>query len=229
MDNTRRELEIRKNEATSLLMFVKFLDDGGVPASECSCDIVTVKTSMKANVVMMLYNAVEATVTQCLEKVHDKIKTNNVKYRDLSGELQKLIAVYYGHSIDKSANVDNAMDYVLQFSDFVNGNANVSISYKELTKKYQLYSGNLDTKEILNVLGKYGVDFEQRCSELKTIKDYRNKLAHGEESFEEIGRVLSVEQLLEMKSRAFEFLENMINAIAEYLTEENYMKRVGTN
>ena len=87
-----------------------------------------------------------------------------------------------------------------------------------------MYSGNLDTREILNVLRRYGINFEQRCSELKTIKDYRNKLAHGEESFEEVGRTLSVQQLQEMENRTFEYLEKMINEITKYLDEEKFKK-----
>lgn len=224
MNNTKRELSIRKDEATSLLMFVKYLDEKFIPPDDCMYDYMTVKTSMKANIIMMLYNAVESTVSQCLEKVHDRINANNLKYEELSDDIKKLIAVYYGHSIDQANNVDNAMEYVLRFSDFINGNMNISISYEELTKKYQMYSGNLDTREILNVLKKYGINFEQRCSELKTIKDYRNKLAHGEESFEEIGRTLSVQQLQEMENRTFEYLETMITEITKYLDEEKFKR-----
>lgn len=224
MNNTKRELSIRKDEATSLLMFVKYLDEKFIPPDDCMYDYMTVKTSMKANIIMMLYNAVESTVSQCLEKVHDRINANNLKYEELSDDIKKLIAVYYGHSIDQANNVDNAMEYVLRFSDFINGNVNISISYEELTKKYQMYSGNLDTREILNVLKKYGINFEQRCSELKTIKDYRNKLAHGEESFEEIGRTLSVQQLQEMENRTFEYLETMITEITKYLDEEKFKR-----
>lgn len=224
MNSIRRELEIRKNEAISLLMFIKYLDEDFIPGDACSFNYLTVKTSMKANVVMMLYNAVESTVGKCLEKVHEKINARNLNYNDLSEQLRKLLAIYYGHSIDKSNTVDTAMEYVLQFSDFVNGNTNVTISYEELTKKYQLYSGNLDAREIISVMKKYGINFEQRCSELKTIKDYRNKLAHGEESFEEIGRTLSVQQLDEMKKRTFEYLEKMIEEIARYLSEEKFKK-----
>lgn len=224
MNNTKRELSIRKDEATSLLMFVKYLDEKFIPPDDCMYDYMTVKTSMKANIIMMLYNAVESTVSQCLEKVHDRINANNLKYEELSDDIKKLIAVYYGHSIDQANNVDNAMEYVLRFSDFINGNVNISISYEELTKKYQMYSGNLDTREILNVLKKYGINFEQRCSELKTIKNYRNKLAHGEESFEEIGRTLSVQQLQEMENRTFEYLETMITEITKYLDEEKFKR-----
>lgn len=76
-------------------------------------------------------------------KVHDRINANNLKYEELSDDIKKLIAVYYGHSIDQANNVDNAMEYVLRFSDFINGNVNISISYEELTKSIRCIVGTL--------------------------------------------------------------------------------------
>lgn len=81
---------------------------------------------------------------------------------------------------------------------------------------------NLDTREIINVLKKYGIVYEERCSELKTIKDYRNKLAHGEDSFEEVGRNLSIPQLEEMFRKTFEYLDKMLDEIERYLSDEKY-------
>lgn len=134
MNNTSRELEIRKNETINLLQFIMYLDDGGVSSSDCMCDIMTAKTSMKANVIMMLYNAVEATVTQSLEKIHEVINGKNLRYDDLSDDLRKLMATFFGHSINKAGSVDNAMGFVLQFADFVNGNSNFNVTYNDLAK-----------------------------------------------------------------------------------------------
>ena len=226
MKNTIKELEIRKNEATNLLIFLKYLNETFIPDVDCPYDSTTVSTSIKANIIMMLDNAVESTVGNCLEKVHEKIKSEKLKYNDLSDELKKLIAVYYGYSIEKASDIDKTMDHVLKFADFVNGNIDFVISYSELSEKHQLYSGNLDTREILNVLKKYGIVFEERCTELKTIKDYRNKLAHGEESFEEVGRTLTVQRLEALSNRTFEYLEKLICAIDEYLNEEKFKRQI---
>lgn len=222
MRNVKRELLIRNEETNSLLCFVKHLEEKFLLETEVEYNVMTVKTSMKANIILMLYNAVESTLTKSLEKVHEKIKESRLKYGDLCIEIRKILAVYYGYSMEKSSNVNNAMDYVLQLIDFANGNVYFDISYKELIQKYPMYNGNLDSRVIITVLKRYGIDYDERCSELKTIKDDRNKLAHGEDSFEEIGRNLSIQQLEEMANRTFKYLEKMVRKIECYLDEEKY-------
>lgn len=220
MQGIIRELSIRKEETINLILFVKYLEDISLPQTEF--DVTMVKTSIKANVVLMLYNAVESTLTKCLEKIHERISSQELKYCDLCDEIKLILAVYYEYSMEKSGNIHNKMKYVLQLSDFINGDVCFNISYKDLTKKYPMYSGNLDSKEIITVLKRYGIDYGERCTELKTIKDDRNKLAHGEDSFEEIGRNLSVPQLEEMSNRAFGYLEKMVHEIEGYLEDERY-------
>jgi uncharacterized protein YutE (UPF0331/DUF86 family) len=222
MRNVQRELLIRKEEASSLISFVKYLEEEFLPPTEVEYSIVTVKTSLKANIVLMLYNAIESTLTKSLERIHEKIKEKQLKYCDLRKEIKKILAIYYGYSMEKSGNVNSAMEYALQLADFINGDICFNISYKELVQKYPMYSGNLDSREIITVLKRYGIVYEEHCSELKTIKDDRNKLAHGEDSFEEIGRSLSIPQLEEMSYRTFEYLEKMVREIECYLDEEKY-------
>lgn len=222
MRNVQRELTIRQEETESMIRFVKKIEDGGLSATEVACNITTVKTSLKANIVLMLYNAVESTLTKSLERVHEKIKEKGLRYSEVRGEIKKLMAVYYGYSMEKAANVKSAMDYALQLADFINGNVCFNITYKEMAKKYPMYSGNLDAREITTVLKRYGIIYNEKCSELKTIKDDRNKLAHGEDSFEEIGRNLSVPQLDEMAGRTFDYLKEMIKEIESYLLREKY-------
>lgn len=222
MRNVKRELLIRKEETNSLICFVKHLEESFLLETGVEYNVMTVKTSMKANIILMLYNAVESTLTKSLEKVHEKIKEQRLNYADLCIEIRKILAVYYGYSMEKSSNANTAMEYVLQLADFINGNICFDISYKELIQKYPMYSGNLDSREIKTVLKRYGIVYDERCSELKTIKDDRNKLAHGEDSFEEIGRNLSIPQLEEMANRTFEYLEKMVKEIECYLDEEKY-------
>lgn len=222
MRNIRRELLIRKDETNSLIQFAKYLAEDFLSPEEAEYNIVIVRTSIKANIILMLYNAVESTLTKSLEGIHEKIKEKRLRYSDLNSQLRMILAVYYGYSMEKSANVNRAMEYALKLADFINGNVCFEISYTELAQKYPMYSGNLDTREIINVLKKYGIVYEERCSELKTIKDYRNKLAHGEDSFEEVGRNLSIPQLEEMFRKTFEYLDKMLDEIERYLSDEKY-------
>ena len=222
MQSTKNDLEMRKAEVEEVLKFLQYFEtDFSIP-SDADFSVLGVKTSIKANIVLMLYNAVESTVTSCLKKIHERIRNDSLKYRDLSDQLKKIMAVYYGHSMEKASNMDDEMVIALRFADFVNNLGVFDVSYDELSNKYQLYSGNLDSKEINNVLKKYGIPFNEKCSELQTIKRDRNILAHGEMSFEEIGRDLSIPQLKEMSNRTFNFLNKMIDSVSFFLVNEGY-------
>ena len=77
MRNVKKELQIRKEETNSLICFVKHLEEKFILEREVGYDVLTVKTSMKENIILMLYNAVESTLTKSLEKIHETIKENN--------------------------------------------------------------------------------------------------------------------------------------------------------
>lgn len=104
------------------------------------------------------------------------------------------------------------------------GEITFPLSYNQLCQFYSLYSGNLDSREIISVLKKYGIDFEEKASELKTIKDDRNKLAHGELTFEGVGRNLSLPQLRHMKEKTFRYMESVIDIMNAFIENEGYRK-----
>ena len=61
---------------------------------------------------------------------------------------------------------------------------------------------------------------------MKTIKDIRNKLAHGEESFEEIGRNLTTQYLRNIAGKSFTFMESVMVLTSTYLNTEQYKASV---
>jgi hypothetical protein len=183
---------------------------------------ITVTTSLKASVVLMLYNAVESTVTKSLERMHEILIHKNLKFDDCNENLKELVAVYYEKAKDKSPNIHNKIPFILRFYDYIRSMHSFELSYKELSKFYSLYSGNLDSKSIISILGKYGVGFQEKTSELRTIKKNRNSLAHGEQTFEEVGRDLPTPQLESMKVKTFEYLEKMIDVIEKYINNEEF-------
>lgn len=224
MQNIKRDLSIRSDEVNSILDFLNLIESGDI---ECRVDFgsyTTVKTSIKAGIVLMLYNAVESTVTNCLERIHEIIISQNLMFDDCNDRLKQLIVAYYENAKAKSLDIHNKVPYILKFYDYIKKNRSFDLSYKDLSKFYSLYSGNLDSKEIISVLEKYGIEFHERVAELKTIKENRNKLAHGELTFEEVGRGLSVEHLKPMKEKTFEYLEKMVDEIERFIEERRYEK-----
>ena len=101
----------------------------------------------------------------------------------------------------------------------------MSIEYENFIKFYPMISGNLDAREIRKILQKYGLKFLNECPKLKLVKDYRNKLAHGEMSFEEVGRYLSFEELQVMLKETFSFMDAMINSVDEFIIKKKYLNK----
>lgn len=224
MQTIERDLQIRSDEVSSVINYFQRIENGDLEYRTEIQGLTTVKTSIKAGIVLMLYNAIESTMTKCLVRIHEVLISKNLTFNNCNDKLKQLVAVYYENARDKSSDNHRRASHMLKFYDYINGNSTFDLSYEDLSKFYPLYSGNLDSREIVAVLEKYGIEFEERVSELKTIKDYRNQLAHGEYSFEEIGRELTIQQIQHLTEQTFEYMRKMITEIKKYITEEKYMR-----
>lgn len=226
MINLIRELHIRQEEVENFIIFAEKLEEpvNLNNGNGESFDTLMVRTNLKSSIILMLYNTVESIITKSLNRVHDILIGKNLMYNELNDHLKKITLIYYQSVINGNNNLSNSTEKLFDILELVRGNNLFTLSYEELSKYYQLYSGNLDSREIISILEKYGVGFTEKISELKTIKDYRNKLAHGELSFEEAGRNLSIEQLKVMKDKTFQYIEKIILALDAYINNERYRK-----
>ena len=145
-------------------------------------------------------------------------------FDECTDEIRQLLLAYYENAKEKSLDIHKRVPYILELHDYMKGEITFPLSYNQLCQFYSLYSGNLDSREIISVLKKYGIDFEEKASELKTIKDDRNKLAHGELTFEEVGRNLSLPQLRHMKEKTFRYMESVIDIMNAFIENEGYRK-----
>lgn len=70
--------------------------------------------------------------------------------------------------------------------------------FEDYEKKNKIISGNIDAKLINKILKSYGfsaLDNPMKIHLLK-VKNLRNKLAHGELTFKEVGRQLVLDDLI---------------------------------
>lgn len=102
----------------------------------------------------------------------------------------------------------------------------LNLTYEEFTKHNQggNFSGNLDSKEIRKLAEKYGMDFNLKCREIDSVKFRRNKLAHGDVSFEEQGRVDTMNYMIILKEKTVDFLQQFIQVVEDYITNTKYRK-----
>lgn len=230
MQHLMHELELRKEEVNGVLEFLKFMENDGELSRKLKESMdnnyMTVITSIKAGMVLMLYNAVESTMTKGLENLHVIFMEQNLGFDECNEAIKQLLFVYYENVREKSTDIHHRVPHMLQLYDYMKGEQDFPLSYKQLCQFYSLYSGNLDSREIVLVLKKYGIEFEEKISELKTIKDNRNQLAHGELTFEEVGRRLSVPQLENMSGKTFEYMGKVVDVMSNFVAEQKYKRMV---
>lgn len=218
------ELNDLKNEIENLLQFEIYLENGNITLPP-SIKNTQLTTSLKSSLMIMLYNAVESTITKCLSRIHQEINSGNMVYSDLTESIQKIYLTYYDRSINKSSE-DKIVNWKYELINLFNDIDTINIPFETITQSYSLYSGNLDSRIIRQVLSKYGLNTTLQESCLQTIKNDRNSLAHGECSFEEIGRQLSYQQIEAIKEKTMIYLNSIISEINGFITNQLYKKEI---
>lgn len=74
---------------------------------------------------------------------------------------------------------------------------------------------------------KYGIALDttsedKKGAKLLIVKNRRNALAHGGQSFIQIGRDTSIDELIAIKNQTILFLENFLQCTRAYLEQQHY-------
>ncbi|MFS1955421.1 MAE_28990/MAE_18760 family HEPN-like nuclease [Vibrio cyclitrophicus] len=231
MFETRQEFNERKDE---IVTYFKFLDDLNlrdakiqIPQNLPRRPSVELSSTLKSGGVLMLYNLVESTVTDLIKLIHQKFTDEQLKYNELNKEIQLLWFSYYYKNI-KEGNIkdDGVLLKMKMIHDTWSETEPISFTFDEYTKYKtgSTFSGNLDAREIRNLLSKYGLSTETSAPELKAIKENRNKLAHGEISFSQCGRDLVPDYYNKLKDQTILFLDTVMSEVEVYLNEQKFRR-----
>jgi len=109
-------------------------------------------------------------------------------------------------------------------------NESVIIELNEFRKNNKSYfgAGSLDSLEIEAIFKKFSINLNFKEYKLKEIKDERNFLAHGEKSFNEIGKDKSVSELLANSQKVIDYLEQFIGKVTAYINDKSYKNQLVT-
>ena len=178
------------------------------------------KQVLKANVVLLLYNSIESTVRQTIEQIHISFNSDGLKYPEIQDEFKKIwIEFKYNNFKDKSSN---------EIFQIINAflNDEININYEKYIKKRKSndLSGNVDALVVRDLASKYGFVQNQRVlgRNLVKIKNQRNSLAHGNETFLEIGKNYDYPDLLKIKKEAYLFLTEFMNMVEMFINNKTY-------
>lgn len=179
---------------------------------------------LKANAFIILYNLIEATISNAIEDIHKVLMSDaNLCVDTLNTTLTKMAFknTNLAHNIDFS--IESVAKTILktwlaEHQKIINSNRN------------PLFSGNVDARKIKEVAEHYGfsstTDAEKTRNgyNLLPIKTARNDLAHGSESFRNKGRETSIDTLIEMKDEVSHYLNCILDNIQDYLDTRSYLR-----
>lgn len=184
-----------------------------------------VNPMQKSSCILVLYNLIESMFSKLLKHIHDTVLNGSIMYDTLNDNIRKTILMYYESTLSNIGKNHIEIEGIFYTH-------RVNIPYKELMERYKLFSGNLDAKEIREVIkNKYGFIIKNErnlnVSELLEIKNGRNKLAHGETSFRDyaIEKNLTIQDIDNLRIKVFDFLDSLIQEFESYLNSQDYLKR----
>lgn len=171
----------------------------------------------------MLYNLIEGVVTQTYTFLFDTIRNNVNTFDELNNKIKLIYLNLQVGMLEKPADI---LNYLSRYQDIH------KISYEEYTQKKTLYSGNLDAKTIRELNDKIGIRYELHVDneeKMLTVKNNRNKLAHGELSYQEVGRNYTDSDLSGYIDAVFNYVTSFKRIIEQYINGEGYLEsKVGS-
>jgi len=222
LKNLLAELEERKNELEGYLKLIEFLDSSKVVSNEKNIEFQInshlLKTS-KGTVYLILYNLIESTMREAVVKIHEKISVAGVSFNNLRLELQTKI-------IQRAKKNNTPLATVLE--EYA-GDISLNIHNAAL-KKEELFSGNIDRKEIKSTASIYGfndkTDYRKTKNgeHLTNIKENRNDLAHGNKTFSEVGSTKSIAELKVLCNEVIAFMYEIFDNIIDCVDSQKYLK-----
>lgn len=232
--NTLQLLEDRESEVSGYLAFLKVAverratlsaKDGGL-IFPLSMDLTH---TLKANSLLLLYSAMEATLVQLLDEMHEEIGANCNSTDELNGELLRLVLRTVKKDADAQVLSASSPLHQSLFNYWI-GEWRGKSTGKE--KRVDGISGSVDSVVFYDQLKKFGVVGvtangrpPQHLTHyaLQKVKNNRNELAHGEKSFVDLGRNLAVEELDSDAKAVFETLRKIAAEIDVYLFGKRYL------
>lgn len=177
---------------------------------------------LKSNFLLMLYNFVEACVVSGMMEIYESLNESKSGYDELIEEIQLIWSNNRIDNVYDSSGGKTAYERaVTEMISSVINRSPISLNRGALN-----ISGNLDARKIKSLCDKHRIRYVASDVDgcLKTVKDKRQNLAHGDESFGDCARDLTLSQLEHLKDEVFRFIGDILDGMKTYYDNRLYLK-----
>jgi len=221
--NTMILIEQKNDKKRSIEGKTEFQDFFSNDKGEVPIAYQTMINILKSNVILMLYNIIEFTITGLIDAIYSAIKGEELTYVDVNKKIQQI----WTRSMikvmkDPNSNQNTFFKKSKEMIDHIIEKRVLNLYAKQL-----LSTGNLDGVQIIKTLEEHGIRYDTtnenyRPDKLEYVKTKRNELAHGSISFTEALRNVTINDISEDKTIIFSFLENLIEVLKKYTNDREY-------
>lgn len=229
------EFCIRLRETESYILFVQKVSTMDKPHLCSDSESSSIKNTyeidreltktLRASSYLMLYNLLESTMSNAIDAIHETIKSENRDIMDLSENLHKIILTNLQKGLSDNIINELSKHHKDHREDLFN------IGYN----KKKLFSGNVDCDIIKQYCRRYGftthpvesIDGKLTWDPkvIKEIKQKRNNLAHGSESFADCGQQIVIDTLHSNLEHVKAVLLGVFYGLNKYIDEKAYLKK----
>jgi hypothetical protein len=189
----------------------------------------TVHNILKANLFLLLYNLIESSFADALEKICINITEENIKYKNVIPEIKKMwIQKRYKNfeNIEIPKNTQKSEFIMNKISDIAEDIIKIEFYTDTEKKKNNDISGNVDAREINKINERYGAKLNNNpnidTNAMLIVKNKRNVLTHGDESFSVCGANYTLNDLEAIKDDSLKYMKFILTHIEDFIKKQKY-------
>jgi hypothetical protein len=177
---------------------------------------------LKSNFLLMLYNLVEACVVSGMLEIYESLKQSESSYNELIDAIQQLWSNSLIRNIYKSGGIQSS------YENTVHEIISQVITEKPIFLNRSAFDagGNFDAQKIKKLCDIHQIRYVASDNDgcLKTVKEKRQHLAHGDESFGDCARDMTLSQLEHIKDEVIRFIKGILDGMKDYHDNKLYLK-----
>ena len=181
---------------------------------------------LRSNCFILLYNLIESTIRNGINEIFDEIHDNNLNIEDISDKIKDIWLTKKSNDLLSINSLKNFKKSIQLLIDGITNGIDI-----EFNSEHMRISGNMDYRSIRELSNKYGfhgrisnTDKEKLGGITVEVKNKRNYLAHGNQSFKKASELTTINDLNNYKDEIFIFLSDICDNLDRYLDNKKYKK-----
>lgn len=180
--------------------------------------------SLRATAYVMLYSAIEEAMRETMKSIREKIQSENILFDKIADYWR--LDVVQAEFLDRMQNGTNHGNVLLELIPLTNSIA----SWGEKKRDRLPFSGNFGQDSAFRLRDGLNLAWVAPSGtlggvDLENVRERRNALTHGLESFSETGGKVTAKDLLAALGRVERFMLSLIIALDEYRDKKGYVKQ----